>query len=144
MLSLQRLQFEYLRQEGYVNLRCNGAVGCPEMLRPFREQENQAILRKNLTMTEEVEMAMPEVWQEFFGPDRSKEGNNTQWRDMPQSIGAPCCAQFAATREEIRKSPKRDYERYKQWLMDTELEDRISGRVFEFLWHIIFGKDNVQ
>ena len=26
--------------------------------------------------------------------------------------------------------------------MDSELEDSLSGRVFEYSWHIIFGKDH--
>jgi hypothetical protein len=27
--------------------------------------------------------------------------------------------------------------------MTTELDDETSGRVFEYLWHIIFGQDPV-
>ena len=75
---------------------------------------------------------MPEAWATMF-PDV----------ELPQKIGAPCCAQFAVTREQVLKRPLEDYERIHKWLMDTELKDSMSGRVMEFLWHVIFGKPAV-
>ena len=64
--------------------------------------------------------------------------------EIPEEIAAPCCAQFAVTREQVLKRPKEDYERYYRWVTTTDLEDYVSGRVMEYLWHIIFGKDTFQ
>jgi hypothetical protein len=55
--------------------------------------------------------------------------------DVPSKVGVSCCAQFAATKEKIRERKKNDYERYRQWIIDTQLGDSISGRVFEYSWH---------
>jgi len=30
-----------------------------------------------------------------------------------------------------------------KWLLDTPLNDFTSGRVFEYLWHVIFGREPV-
>ena len=58
-------------------------------------------------------------------------------------VGVACCSQFAVSKEQVLKRPKSDYETYLKWLMDTEEDDGVSGRVFEYLWHIIFGKEAV-
>jgi hypothetical protein len=44
-------------------------------------------------------------------------------------------AQFAATKEKICERKKNNYERYRQWIIDTQLGDSISGRIFEYSWH---------
>jgi hypothetical protein len=36
-----------------------------------------------------------------------------------------------------------EYLRMHKWLMNTKLDDQTSGRVFEYLWHIIFGQESV-
>jgi hypothetical protein len=54
---------------------------------------------------------------------------------VPRQVGVSCCAQFAATKEKIRERPRSEYKRYRQWIMDTELGDSISGRVLEYSWH---------
>ena len=56
-------------------------------------------------------------------------------KDVPREVGVSCCAQFAATREKIQERKRSEYQRYRQWLMDTELGDSISGRILEYSWH---------
>jgi hypothetical protein len=55
--------------------------------------------------------------------------------DVPAEVGVSCCALFAATRDKIRERKREEYARWRQWLMDTELDDNISGRVMEYSWH---------
>lgn len=62
---------------------------------------------------------------------------------VPTEVATPCCGQFAVARWQVLKREKSEYERYRKWLMETELEDAESGRVFEYMWHIIFGRDAV-
>jgi hypothetical protein len=64
--------------------------------------------------------------------------------DLPDVVGVACCAQFALTRQKIRERPISDYHRYRNWIMNTHLEDHVSGRVLEYSWHIIFGRSAVH
>ncbi|KAJ5981536.1 hypothetical protein N7522_013957 [Penicillium canescens] len=120
-LTVQRLQLDYLKQAGYLNLRCDWGPGCPDEVQPFRQMAGRT-----------TELAFAGAWIRIF--------NNT---DVPEIVATPCCAQFAVTRQQVLQRPRSDYEHYHHWLMTTELDDETSGRVFEYLWHIIFGQDPV-
>lgn len=69
--------------------------------------------------------------------------SNETGEEVPAQVGQPCCAQFAVSREQILKRPLQEYVSYRQWVLDTEMVDEKSGRVMEFLWHVIFGKEAV-
>jgi hypothetical protein len=47
------------------------------------------------------------------------------------------------SREQVLKRPLSDYISHRNWVLDTELSDDKSGRVMEFLWHVVFGKEAV-
>lgn len=121
VLTVQRLQLDYLKKAGYVNLRCEWGPGCPDEVQPFRQLDGRP-----------AEIAFAGAWMRMF--------NNTE---VPEVVATPCCGQFAVTREQVLTRPLSDYETYHRWLMDTELDDETSGRVFEYLWHVIFGQDPV-
>lgn len=80
-----------------------------------------------------AELAMPEAWTALIGEEVP----------LPDTIGAACCAQFAVSKQQIRRRPLVDYQRYLQWVLDTEHPDDVSGRIMEYLWHVIFGRDAV-
>jgi hypothetical protein len=122
VISLKRLKINYVLQKGYVNLRCNTVPGCPGEVQPFRLPPDGR----------EFVQVMPEAWKSLF--------NNTE---VPTMIGIPCCTQFAVSREQIRSRSKEEYQRYLDWLMATPLQDYASGRIFEYLWHIIFGQNAI-
>ena len=111
--SLRKLQLDFVRLNGYVNLRCNWSPGCD-----FEDRDN-----KHVTL---------EIWEELF-----------QGTPYPGEVGAACCAQFAVSREQVLQRPLKDYEMFRQWLLDTELTDRRSGRIFEFSWQFIFAQGAV-
>ena len=121
--TLRHLRLDVVRRNGYVNLRCNGDVGCPVELEPRRDPPDPG---------RAAERAYAGAWRAMglAGP-------------VPAQVGAACCSQFAVSREQVRRRPRADYERYYRWLMETELDDATSGRVMEYLWHIIFGKDPI-
>ena len=54
---------------------------------------------------------------------------------VPEVVGAHCSSQFAVSRERVQERPKSKYERIRNWLLETELADQISGRVLEYSWH---------
>ena len=121
--SLQMLQTSHIQRAGYANLRCNPAVGCPAELQFTHDSgENES----------STEAAVSANWS-FLFPDLP----------MPETIGVACCAQFAVSRSQVLQQPLQRYERIRQWIIDTPLPDDISGRVMEYVWHILFGRDPV-
>ena len=139
VLSLRFLRDDYVRQQGFVNLRCMPDPGCPVAIDLERNELN-------------AERAFPKAWDELFQgqgpwlPGQGMSSYNTSRAEEypPLEVGAPCCAQFAVSKEQVRKRPKKEYEFYREWLQNTELRDDVSGRVWEFLWHIVFGKEAVH
>ncbi|KAF1998702.1 hypothetical protein P154DRAFT_242882 [Amniculicola lignicola CBS 123094] len=123
--AVKALQLEHIQKTGYANLRCLTRPGCPAEIQPFRPEAERDPLRPQ-------ENAMAKSWAELFGND-----------EVPQVIATPCCAQFSVSREQVLKRRKEDYEKYLKWIYDTPLDDFTSGRIFEYLWHIIFGRDPV-
>lgn len=141
-ISLSSLNLAFVQKEGYVNLRCAWKPGC------------LASHRKNAHITEEIWQYM--FWNSSFqtqsqNPDTGETDstdthsleNNYENPPFPGEIGAPCCAQFAVSRTQVLRRRKEEYERYRKWIIETELSDAKSGRTMEFLWHIIFGKEAI-
>lgn len=121
--SLQTLNIGFVQRNGYANLRCIFVPGCPDEIQPFREPWEAH---------RHAEHLMPDVWRYIFGND-----------EVPRAIGAACCSQFAVSRKQVHARSVTEYERFRQWLVDTEENDYWSGRVMEHLWHVIFGQDPV-
>jgi hypothetical protein len=114
---LRHFQIPYLEQEGYVNIRCVWVLGCPAEIRPIQEAgEHRAEVHAGGAYKDAFEILFP-------------------GKEVPEVVAVSCCAQFAATKDKVRERPKSDYERYRQWLLDTKLDDGISGRILEYSWH---------
>jgi hypothetical protein len=123
VISLQTLNINFIQSNGYANLRCVHDPGCPNEVMPFRDPPEDH---------RTIEAAMPDAWRDLF--------NNT---DVPHILATPCCAQFAVSSKQVQKRPLDVYKKYYTWLMETPLKDETSGRVFEYLWHVLFGQDPV-
>lgn len=129
--ALRTLKLSYVRANGYVNLRCNWNPGCEEAHR----------FNKHIT---------PKIWHDVFvgtstfrTPMTNASFSEDSQTSTPAQVGAACCAQFAVSRDRVRQRPLRDYQQFRQWVVDTEMSDAQSGRVMEFLWHVIFGMNAV-
>ncbi|KAI0010794.1 hypothetical protein F4779DRAFT_576134 [Xylariaceae sp. FL0662B] len=121
--ALRNLRVLYLQEVGYVNLRCVWTVGCPAEIHPF---DDEVGVSEGSPMTKDVykksfEELLPGV-------------------PVPEVVAVSCCSQFGVTRDTIWRRPRADYVRYRDWLLETPLDNSVNGRVFEFTWHIIFGK----
>lgn len=137
--AMRALQLDFIQRNGYVNLRCNWNPGC------------KAGHRRNKHVTEQV-------WTDIFegtstpplnasesaamSPADSRVHEQKLLR-MPELVGAACCAQFAVSKHQVLQRPLADYIKIRQWVIDTDKSDASSGRVMEFLWHVIFGKESV-
>jgi Protein of unknown function (DUF3431) len=118
---ITRLSSDRVVREGYMNLRCHWNPGCPDWMHPGRIEEDGE-------KREERELAR--VWTELFPLD-----------PIPQVLAQPCCGQFALSRERIHGIPKTQYVFYRDWLMRTDLNTYLSGRVWEYLWQYLFRRE---
>ncbi|KAJ2901747.1 Thioredoxin-like protein AAED1 [Zalerion maritima] len=132
---LRTFNTTYTLAAGYVNLRCSWTLGCPVEIRPLAAEE--AYLASVEAARKEYTSSPPEA--------KTKDIYAGAWRELfpglpvPELVGVGCCSQFAVSREAVLSRPREDYARYREWLMDTELGDALSGRVLEYAWHVIFG-----
>lgn len=129
---LERLQLDHVKGAGYANLRCTWDLGCPASLKAFRRitQIEAALEPQNDRANTEASYA--QAFRELFPAD-----------EVPVEVGIPCGGQFAVTAKRVRQRPLCEYQRYRDWLLATKLPDSISGRVFEYSWHMIFGMSAV-
>lgn len=121
--SVRALQRDYVLAEGFVSLRCQLSPGCPAEMQPFRKPPKPG-------NTGEKHYA--EAWKVLFGND-----------NVPQEIGAPCCSQFAVSRDQVLQRPLSDYKRMYNWVLNNDLPDEVTSNIMEYSWHIIFGKEPV-
>lgn len=128
---LQSLQVPYLLSQGYANIRCVWLLGCPSDLHGL-DQSVQTDSDSEES-AQDTKVHYKKAFQELF-----------PGKPVPAAVDTPCCAQFAVTREAIQSRTLLEYQHYRQWLTDTPLADYVSGRVFEYCWHIIFGKAAVH
>ncbi|KAM5478287.1 hypothetical protein McanCB56680_006537 [Microsporum canis] len=123
---ISKLRLPAVVKTGYTPLRCTWIPGCPVELHPLKPVDEGPIVRQ------QTELAFATVFKTIF-----------PGAEVPAEVGATCSSQFAATREQIMLRPKADYERIRRWLIETELPDDISGRIMEYMWHIIMQKKPV-
>ena len=116
--TLQNFQIPHLQETGYVNLRCVWIIGCPAEIRPV---EDEGFTNAGVPSAKGI---FKQAWNELM-PGKL----------VPEVVAVSCCSQFGVTRETIRSRPVEDYVRFRDWLLATPLDDSLSGRVFEFLWH---------
>lgn len=58
---------------------------------------------------------------------------------VPERLAAPCCAQFAVSRERVLRRSREWWVGLRGWLIETPLLSMNSGRLMEHLWHVWFG-----
>lgn len=121
--TIDSLSDARVAREGYFNARCHHDPGCPDWLHLDRPEEEWDLVKKT-----EERYFTSDLWQELH-----------PGAPFPASISQPCCAQFAVSKERIRTRPVSEYVRYREWLLNTDLEDEISGRIMEYTWQYIFA-----
>ncbi|KAF2628528.1 hypothetical protein BU25DRAFT_37671 [Macroventuria anomochaeta] len=123
---LRHFQLPYLEEQGYVNIRCAWSLGCPAEIKPLAEEgEHREAVHAGGDYKKAFQVLFP-------------------GKEVPKEVGVSCCAQFAATKDKIRETKREEYVRYRKWLVNTDLADSISGRVLEYSWHMVFGKEPVH
>ncbi|KAI1344902.1 hypothetical protein F5Y15DRAFT_364153 [Xylariaceae sp. FL0016] len=119
-LALSLLDLDAVMKREYFNLRVSWKGGCPAWI--------------NTTFTDgpDDEHKLEEQYmQEAFS-------ENFPTNNVPEILGGPCCSQFAVTRDAVQKHPKSQYRHNMDWLVQTDWNDFIAGRVWEHLWQYAF------
>ena len=142
--SVQAVRLDYVRQQGYVNLRCILEPGCNGGSGGAKEDLSLDHWNQIFYNT-----STPPRWMAIQAASHFSLVKNGSMMDhmspkylaqkLP-TIKTACCAQFGVTKESIQLRPRSDYVAFREWLLNTTLPDYDSGRVFEYLWHIIFGE----
>lgn len=149
---LQNFRIDNLLRKGYVNLRCVWTLGCPAEIRPLLSPTassggNTSSLsppsdRSNSAYDSDPRSAETRATNSAYAAAFTELFPGTP---IPSEVGVGCCAQFGVSWARIRHArSKSDYERYRAWLLATELPDAVSGRVLEYSWHVIFGMEAVH
>jgi len=116
--ALQRLRDDHVIREGYFNLRCSWEPGCPVSLDLYKPAGNSS----------EQETRMKQAWQGLH-----------PGVPLPAAVAQPCCGQFAASRDRIRSVPRKRWVHFRDWLLETELDDYHSGRIWEYNWQFVLA-----
>ncbi|KAF2106454.1 hypothetical protein BDV96DRAFT_466083, partial [Lophiotrema nucula] len=123
--TLKRLKDDRVARQGYMNLRCHLDPGCPNWIHLDRAEIDFDSVKK----PEERHFSF-EVFEAMFPGERP-----------PPVLSQACCAQFAVSAQRVLDNPKALYEHLRDWLLATELEDKDSGRIFEYMWQYLFTRD---
>ena len=132
-----------LASSGYHNLRCDwSASTCPADSVPQGSFETGLTAKLEPFNARVVsDAAMPRALASIFGGSDSAASNLLLGRG--DAVKAQCCAQFVVARANIWQHSRDEYAALRQWLLDDSKDsaprdDRISGRILSYLWHILF------
>ncbi|KAF3481770.1 uncharacterized protein GIQ15_04529 [Arthroderma uncinatum] len=117
---VKRLRSEKVIRDGYMSLRCHWEPGCPGNIHPTKGGDDLANFPEAAVMAKS--------WQQLF-PESP----------IPEVLSQPCCGQFAVSADRIRRIPRETYIFYRDWLLNSPLHDRLSGRVWEYVWQYVFA-----
>jgi hypothetical protein len=132
-----------LASSGYHNLRCDwSASTCPADSVPQGSFETGLTAKLEPFNSRVVsDAAMPRALSSIFG------GGDSSLTALGRgdAVKSQCCAQFIVARSNIHQHSRAEYAALRQWLLDAgsnpgsaPLDDRISGRIMSYLWHILF------
>ncbi|CZR57682.1 uncharacterized protein PAC_07571 [Phialocephala subalpina] len=127
--ELKHLNPETVLRDGYISPRC--LPGC----------ENIITLSGDVAPLSDLKSAsrdvlISSVLHEFWLDEEGKK------QKLPEKIAAPCCAQFAVSKQRVRRRSRAEWEALRSWLIKTNVSSRESGRVLEYTWHLWFGMED--
>jgi len=130
---LPRIRIAHLLNNGYTNLRCSHVSGCHPKSRRIRPKATEDEIMSAELFNKDYRLRFADSYMQVMNIDDINQ--------VPEEIGNICCAQFAVPRSTILKNPYEEYERMRQWILDTPKWDHEVGWIFEKIWHIIFKQE---
>lgn len=126
--ELTRLRASYVLKAGYASTRC--LSGCENIVKLAGGQPGPFPAFASLDRKTQLVTLLDAFLEE-------EEKGET----MPEKIAAPCCAQFAVSREAVRWREREWWVDLRAWVANTPLQSLNSGRLMEHLWHLWFGME---
>lgn len=121
---LNNLVLEEVLHRQYLNLHVDWRHACPAWINT-----------SSTSNEEEIKFEQPFAREAFVA--------NFPGEDIPEILAQPCCSQFAATKEAIRSIPREQYLHQIDWLIQSHLNDHLTGRIWEHMWQYLFLKKAV-
>jgi len=133
---------------GYHNLRCDWSTStCSADTGPPQgslETSMNAVLEPyNLRTVSDA--ALPRALVTLFGGDAVEDSSSSREGQQllmgrNHVVRSQCCAQFVVAQANVWRHSREEYVALRQWLLDgtAPSDDRVSGRVLSYLWHILF------
>jgi hypothetical protein len=120
--TIQHLSDAHVARVGYFNTRCHHEPGCPI------GYVSTALKKSSISIV------------------RWKRDTLLPKSGMNSTLGFRCPRQFLSlavhnsllARDRVRQQPRSEYIRYRDWLLNTRLDDIMSGRVMEYSWQYLF------
>ncbi|TKA25217.1 hypothetical protein B0A50_05915 [Salinomyces thailandicus] len=135
-----------LEGPGYHNLRCDWSTStCAKDYGPaqtsMETQLNAAAQPWDLRAKSDSLMAESIVT--LFGGFVADEQARLK---RGEKIMSQCCGQFVVSRDRIWQHSLKEYTALRQWLLDGRApeDDKVSGRIVSYLWHILFLRKEVM
>jgi hypothetical protein len=124
---LSNLQIPFIQDSGFANLRC-----------PY-EMSDSTCNDKPLQVFEpahpihEFRNETSKIWTTLF--------SNTT--DVPLRFGTVLGAELVVSKAQVQKRSAEEYLKYWTWLNKATMDDDSTGLVMEYMWPIVFGKEEV-
>ncbi|KAI2605833.1 uncharacterized protein GGS25DRAFT_358154 [Hypoxylon fragiforme] len=122
--ALSHLDLQQVLHQKYFNLRVSWQNACPDWINTTKTTGNKV---------KEEQRYMYDAFMENFATDQ-----------VPEILAGPCCSQFAVTKDAVRSRPRSQYRKNMDWLLETSLDDYISGRIWEHLWQWLFKGEAID
>jgi hypothetical protein len=130
-------------------------------LESYHQSDNIINLINNVKLEGSVISLNPDwrqtisIKDKFVDPNLGHSGENDlrfywlkqNWNDflgdrlpLPDLLSFICCAQFAVHKSCILQYPIEFWQHLFDWCKETELDNYVSSRVFEYTWYYIFSR----
>lgn len=121
--AINSLDLNEVKRRKYLNLRVSWEWACPNWI-----NTSITTLSKEYDHNLKAEEPLTKKAFQYNFPDTA----------VPEIMSAPCCSQFAVTRETIRALPRAQYLHSISWFEASHLQSELSGRVWEHMWQWLF------
>ncbi|KAK8210096.1 hypothetical protein M8818_003583 [Zalaria obscura] len=150
---------------GYHNLRCDWSVSTCST----KEAQPQGSMETYFQAVTEPwnaravsDTALPRALAILFGGDEYSMAKSDERLLMSRTdaVRSQCCAQFVVSRDRVLQHTREEYVALRQWLLDgrddivaaehlqkskaAPSDDRVSGRILSYVWHILFMPRSVS
>jgi len=125
--ALSTLQTSFIQSTGFANIHCptsKSLTTCNDKVLNVAKPSHEFRV---------LEAKIPAIWEELFGKEVA----------VPERLASVLSAEFAVSREQVKKRDVQEYVKYWTWLQKTIMDDDSAGLVWEYLWHVVFGKAEV-